>query len=166
MVGRHTSLGIEPATFKRKTGGMAVDGLAGRTGSGQLCHHLAVAMQHSHEVHHLGQESNVIALHQGCDLLTADRRAAGLHVAAYRRHAAGRTEQEVELRLAPQVNHHVNPFNAHHVCNLVRVGNGPDGAVFRRHTGKLRGQHHTALDVYVAVDKSRHQVRPRLHAVR
>ena len=44
----------------------------------------------------------------------------------------------------------------------MRIDDDPDSTVLRRHTGELHRHQHTALDVYMAIDKTGHQIGPLL----
>ena len=160
MVGGDAGGGIALQLAEWQVGHVAVDGLARRQRDLYLAHHLRVAAKHACEVHHLGQETDVGALHHPRDDVGRDGGTAGLEVAAKVRHATGCAEEEVERRLAPVADHKVDTLHAEHVAYLVGVGHDTDGAVAHHHTGILAGHEHRTLDVDVTVDEPGQQVWP------
>ena len=166
VVGGDAGTGILVALVSGQSGGMAVNGLPMPERRLDLCHHLLVACQHSRVVHHLTQEPDVRTCHQLLGVLRIQHGAAGLYLATNGRHAAGRTETEVESHLTAGAYHEVDSLDAQHVADLVRVGNHADGAVSNDQAPELARRHHAALNMYVTVDEARHQIRPRGLALR
>lgn len=125
-----------------------------------LSYHILVASQQTRIIHHLCQETDILARHQRFDILNANLLTAGLHIAAYCRHATGSTEAEVKAYLTSRACHIVDTLYAKHIANLMRVGNHTDGTMTDSNVRKLVGYHHTALDMNVTVDETWHDVRP------
>ena len=139
---------------------MTVHRLAVTLGSLYLGHHLLVAIQHTEVVHHLCQETNILTGHQGLRVLDVNYLATGLDVAAYCRHTAGGTEEEIETGLLTRAYHVIDTVHAQHIANLVRIGHDTYRAVAHGNACKLMRNHHTALDVYVSINETRHNIRP------
>ena len=63
-------------------------------------HHFLIASQHSGIVHHLCQETNILASHEFLRVFGINHGSAGFNIAAYSRHTTGSTKAEVEARFA------------------------------------------------------------------
>ena len=112
MVGSHARSRILVALVSHHSGCMSVHGLVVAQCSLNLGHHLLVASQHTRIVHHLAQETNVLASHERLRSLGVNHRSAGLYVATHGRHAARCTKQEVESSLLARAYHVVHALNA------------------------------------------------------
>ena len=70
------------------------------------------------------------------------------------------------MHLTTGAYHEVDTLDAQHVADLVWIGNHADGAVNGSDAPKLARCDHATLDMYVTVNEARHQIRPRLLALR
>ena len=61
-----------------------------------------------------------------------------------------------------RLDHVIHTLHAEHVSNLVRVGYNADGTVAHGNTCEFVRHHHTTLNMYMAVNETWHQIRPRL----
>ena len=163
MIGCDACCCILMALLPRQSRGVPVDRLAMSLCRLDFGHHLLVASQHTVEIHHLSKETDFLTRHQCFSVLDVDHTATGLHITTYCRHTAGCTEAEVKASLTTRANHIVDTLYAQHIANLMRVGNNADRTMADSDVCKLVGHHHAALDMYVAVDETWHDVRPWIH---
>ena len=161
MVGGDAGGSIAVTILSCHSRGVTVHGFAIVQGRPYLRHHLFVAIQHTGIVHHLAQETDILTGHQRLRILGVNHRPAGLCVAAYCRHTAGCTEQEVEACLLARTYHVVDTRNAQHVANLVRVGNDTYRTVTDGNACKLMRHYHTTLNMHVGINETWHDVGPR-----
>ena len=159
MIGGDACPGILVALASRESWCVTVNGLSVTLRSLDLLHHFLVASQHTRVVHHLCEETNILASHELCRILGIDHGTAGFNITAYGRYTAGGTEAEANLMSG--TNHIVDALNAQHVANFVWVGNDTYRAVTDGNMCKLMGHHHTALNMYVTINEARHYVWPR-----
>ncbi len=166
MVGGNACSGILVALMSRQSRSMTVHGLAITVGGHYLSHHLLVVSQHAGIVHHLTQEANILASHQLYRIFGVNYLAARLNITAYSRYTAGGTEKEIEVSFVSGANHVVDTLHAQYIANLVRVGNDANRSVADGDVCKLVRHHHAALNVHVAVNETRHHIRPALFTLR
>ena len=96
MIGSDACCCILVTFLPRQSGSMAIDRLAVTQGCLDFSQRVLVARQDARVVHHLAQETNVLASHQCFCILNVNDLAASLYVSAYCRHTTGGTEAEVE----------------------------------------------------------------------
>ena len=145
-------VGVEP-TVRLGRGVVARHGLAGRKRGGHLVHGTVRAGQDARVVHHLAQAAHAGPAHGLADVVRAHRGARVLE-ARDGRHAARGREHALERHARRVGRHGAHGGQARHVARLVRVVEHARRAVRHHGTRVLRGPHHGALYVHVAVEEA------------
>ena len=143
-------------------GGVAVDLLVVRLAGHDLLHHLRVAVDGAHEVHHLRQ-----TLHTGMVIEAVDgavvQIGAGL-VQRRGRHAGGQHEPHVHRQILRGLQHVLDAVGAHDVGDLVGVGDHGGGAVGQHRLGELHRADQRAFQMDVGIHKAgQHDLAAHVH---
>ena len=153
VVGVDTRRHIGVEVVALQVGGVAVDLLVmGLTGH-DLFHHLRVAVDGAHEIHHLRQPLYAGVVVEGVDGAVVQI-GAGL-IQRRGRYAGGQHEAHVHRQILRGLQHVLDAVGAHDVGDLVGIGDDRGGAVGQHGLGKLRGTHQRAFQMDVGVHKAR-----------
>ncbi len=118
--------------------------------------HPALTRQHSRHIHHLPQSQYLRVGEEGGEVPRVQVRPCGLQLCGG--HTRGKHEEDREGEPAARGEHVADAVEAHDVGYLVGVGDDGGGPPGHHRAGELRGRHHGALDVDVALDETRSQV--------
>ena len=153
-------VGVEILAGKARR--MAVDLLVVGLRGHDLLHHLTVAVDHAHIVHHLRQSLHTGMVIEGVDG-TVIQIGAGL-VQRRGGDAGGQHEAHVHRQVLCGLQHILDAVGTHDVGDLMGVGDDGGGAVGQHRLGKLRGTHQRALQMDVSVDEAgQHQLAGHVH---
>ena len=153
MVGIHAGGDIGVQVVAGKARGVAVDLLVVGLGGHDLLHHLAVAVDDAHKVHHLRQALDPGMVIEGVDGPIVQI-GSGL-VQGRGRNAGGQHEPHVHRQVLGGLEHILDAIGAHDVGDLVGVGDDGGGAVGQHGLGKLLGAYQGAFQVNMGVDEAR-----------
>ena len=153
MVGIHAGGDIGVQVVAGKARGVAVDLLVVGLGGHDLFHHLAVAVDDAHKVHHLRQTLDPGMVIEGVDGPIVQI-GSGL-VQGRGRNAGGQHEPHVHRQVLGGLEHILDAIGAHDVGNFVGIGDDGGGAVGQHGLGKLLGAYQGAFQVNMGVDEAR-----------
>lgn len=135
-----------------EAGGVSVDALAVFFGGLDFLHDFGVTVDDAGEVHHFREVEEGCVAAEFLDGVGSEGGAGGFEVGGG--DAGGDAEMDFAGRLRGELLHVADAVETEDVGDLVRVGDGADGAVGDGDAGELRRGEHGALDVDVGVDEA------------
>ena len=153
MVGVHPGGDIGVQVVAGKARGVTVDLLMVSLGGHDLLHHLAVAVDDAHKVHHLRQPLYPGVVIEGVDGPVVQ--VGPGFVQGRGRDAGGQHEPHVHRQFLGSLEHVFDAVGAHDVGNFVGVGDDGGGAVGQNSLGKLLGAHQGALQMDMGINEAR-----------
>ena len=152
MVRVHAGSDVSVQVVAHQVGGVAVDLLVMGLAGNDLLHHLGIAVDGAHEVHHLGQ-----TLYAGMVIEAVDGTVVQVGTGLVQRrgrYAGGQHKAHVHGQVLGGLEHIFDAIGAHDVGDLVGVGDDSGGAVGQHRLGKLRGTDQGTLQMDVGVHKA------------
>ena len=120
----------------------------------ELVQHRRVLVEHARHVHELGQPEHLGMVLEGQQVLGLQPRARGFEMG--RRHAGGELDAEVHHRDLGALQEELQPADAQHVADLVRIADRRRGAARHDAAVEFQRRHQGRFAMDVAVDEARH----------